>query len=130
MANREITTPEEIRTLVNAFYGKVQKDKLLSGIFNPVIGNRWPGHMDKMYHFWQTILLEEHIYRGNPLPPHAGLVTGKKHFERWITLFYETVDQYFKGAKAERAKIRAAKMAEMVLYRIEHYTRRPSRALL
>ncbi|MDQ3110343.1 MAG: group III truncated hemoglobin [Bacteroidota bacterium] len=127
MANREITTLEEVRMLVDAFYGKVQKDDLLSGIFNAVIENRWPEHLEKMYRFWQTVLLDEHTYYGSPFPPHAGLPIGKLHFERWITLFYETIDEHFKGEKANEAKTRAAKMAEMFLYKIEYYRNNPAK---
>jgi hemoglobin len=130
MANREITTLEEIRTLVNSFYEKVRQDEMLAPIFNSVIGNRWPEHLEKMYRFWQTVLLEEHTYYGSPFPAHAGLPVEKEHFERWITLFYETVNEHFKGAKAEEAKVRAAKMAEMFLFKIEHYRKHPSRTAL
>ncbi len=104
---------QDVKQLVDTFYEKVQRDEMLGPIFNAVIQDRWPEHLDKMYRFWQTILLEEHTYYGSPFPPHAKLPIEKKHFERWLTLFYDNIDQQFEGEKADEAKWRATKMAEM-----------------
>ena len=118
---KEILTLEDIRILVDDFYRKVQADDLLAGIFDSVIKDRWPAHLEKMYRFWQTVLLEEHTYHGSPFPPHATLPVEKKHFDRWLTLFHGTVDNHFSGAKSHEPKWRAEKMADMFLSKIEHY---------
>ena len=118
---KEIATIEEIRLLVDSFYDKVRSDELLGPIFERVIQNRWPVHLDKMYRFWQTVLLEEHTYSGSPFAPHAVLPVDKSHFEEWIRLFFETIDENFTGKKAIEAKWRAAKMADMFQYKIEYY---------
>jgi hemoglobin len=104
---------QDVKQLVDTFYEKVQRDEMLGPIFNAVIQDRWPEHLDKMYRFWQTILLEEHTYYGSPFPPHAKLPIEKIHFERWLTLFYDNIDDQFEGEKADEAKWRATKMAEM-----------------
>ncbi|WP_234364328.1 group III truncated hemoglobin [Lunatibacter salilacus] len=57
---KEISTLDDIKSMVDAFYEKVQKDSLLKDIFNEKIQERWPDHLEKMYKFWQTVLLEEH----------------------------------------------------------------------
>ena len=53
---------EDIQLLVNNFYSKVQKDDLIGEIFNQKIGNNWEFHLQKMYTFWQTLLLDERTY--------------------------------------------------------------------
>lgn len=117
----DIGTMDDIRLLVNTFYDKVRKDELLKNIFNDKIGNRWPEHLDKMYRFWQTILLEEHTYQGSPFVPHAQLPVSHEHFEEWIKLFFETVDELFAGEKAQRAKWQGERMAEMFQLKIAYY---------
>jgi hemoglobin len=117
---RDLQTLEDIQLLVDAFYAKVQQDPLLKDIFSGVIQDRWPQHLEKMYRFWQTVLLQEHTYYGSPFPPHAQLPVEKKHFDRWQKLFHATVDANFTGEKATEAKWRATKMAEMFLMKIEN----------
>lgn len=118
---KNIETLNDIKLLVNSFYKKVREDDLLKDIFNDVIEDRWPQHMEKMYRFWQTVLLEEHTYYGSPFLPHAHLPVEKEHFDRWIKLFYETVDTYFKGEKADRVKWQGMRMAEMFQSKIRYY---------
>lgn len=119
--NKEILTIHDIKLLVDSFYSEVREDELLAPVFNHVIKDSWPVHLEKMYRFWQTILLEEHTYYGSPFPPHAELPVGKEHFVKWIQLFELTVDKLFTGEKATEAKWRSHKMAEMFLSKIEHY---------
>jgi hemoglobin len=111
----------DMKLMVDNFYGKIREDELLADIFNNKIQNRWDEHLDKMYRFWQTVLLNEHTYLGSPFIPHAKLPVNAEHFDRWIMLFNETVDNFFTGEKAEKAKWQGARMAEMFLYKINFY---------
>lgn len=128
--NKELSNIEDIKMLVDTFYAKVRQDDLLADIFNKVIQDRWPEHLEKMYRFWQTVLLEEHTYSGSPFVPHARLPVEKKHFEQWLALFNETVDEHFTGTKAEEAKWRAVKMAEMFQHKIAYYKENPSKSII
>jgi hemoglobin len=74
-----------------------------------------------MYRFWQTVLLNDHTYQGRPFALHAPLPIEKSHFDRWILLWNETVDNHFTGKIAEEAKWRGDKMAAMFLSKIEYY---------
>jgi|SRR5690606_8262974 Truncated hemoglobins len=131
MEKKEISDLEDIKRLVDRFYGKVREDQLLKDIFNDTIQDRWPLHLDKMYRFWQTLLFEDAVtYQGSPFLPHAKLPVKKEHFDRWMKLFTETVDELFNGEKAENAKWRAARMAEMFHHKIEYYRNRPAKPLL
>ena len=116
----DITSLDDIKLFVDAFYTQVQQDQLIGPIFNSVIQDRWPVHLEKMYGFWQTVLLNERAYSGSPFPPHAKLPIEKQHFDRWLELFNSTIDINFKGDKADEAKWRAAKMAEMFRYTIDY----------
>ncbi len=118
---KQIENIEDIKILVNSFYERVREDDLLRGIFNNIIQDNWTKHLEKMYRFWQTILLEDHTYFGSPFAPHAQMPVNKGHFDRWMLLFCQTVDALFTGEKAEEAKWRAGKMAEMFHYKIEYY---------
>lgn len=120
MDTGDIGKLEDVVKLVDRFYAKVQDDTLIGPIFNEKMQGRWPEHLAKMYTFWQTVLLGEHTYFGSPFPPHAQLPVEKQHFDRWIALFQDTVDAHFSGPKAEEAKWRAGKMAEMFQYKIDH----------
>jgi len=122
MKKREdIQNLEDIKILVNEFYDSIRKDELLGPIFNSIIKNRWSEHLEKMYSFWQTVLLEEHTYYGSPFPPHAQMPIEKLHFDQWIKLFSNTVDNYFQGEKADKAKWQGSRMADMFLFKIEYY---------
>lgn len=127
---QDITTMEDIQLLVNTFYEKIRMDLLLGGIFNGVIKDRWPEHLEKMYRFWQTVLLGEHTYYGSPFPPHAQLPVEQKHFDAWLKLWYETIDSQFEGTKADEAKWRGDKMAIMFFSKIEYYRNNSATPLL
>ena len=121
MNSNDIKTLEDVKILVDVFYGKVRKDELIGYIFDDVIQDRWPEHLEKMYRFWQTILLGGHTYSGRPFVPHMKLPVEREHFERWLGLFFETVDELFEGQKAELAKWQGNRMAEMFQLKIKYF---------
>ncbi len=127
---KDIITLEDVKRLVDVFYEKVRQDELLAPIFNERIKDRWPDHLEKMYAFWQTVLLNEPTYAGSPFPPHANLPVNHSHFERWMELFIQTIDTLFQGEKANDAKWRAGRMAELFESKIEYYRSRGSSGLI
>lgn len=127
---KDISTVEDIKILVDQFYQSIREDKLLGPIFNEILKDRWPPHLEKMYRFWQTVLLQEHTYFGSPFPPHAKLPVSQLHFDTWLKLWHSIIDQHFKGEKAEEAKWRGDKMAEMFLSKIEYYKNNSASPLL
>jgi len=126
---KDILTLEDCKTLVDNFYGKVRKDPLIGPIFDNIIQDRWPEHLEKMYRFWQTVLLADHTYFGSPFPPHAELPVEWTHFEKWLELFNQTIDEHFTGDKAQEARWRANKMAEMFNFKIQYYKNNQARPL-
>lgn len=113
MQQKDILTLDDVKNLVDTFYGKIREDELLAPIFNERIEERWPEHLEKMYRFWQTVLLGEQTYYGAPFVPHAQLPVSNRHFDQWVRIFNETVDSLFSGEKADEAKWRGQKMAEI-----------------
>lgn len=104
----DILTRDDVKTLVDRFYEKVNKDILLAPVFSHV---DWPHHLPIMYDFWSSMLLGDQTYRGNPLQRHLHLPIKEKHFTQWLTLFRETVNENFNGEKAEETKSRAESIA-------------------
>lgn len=130
MGKHDISHLDDVKNLVDTFYGKVQVDDFIGPIFNEKIGNNWPEHLRKMYQFWQTILLDQHTYQGRPFPPHAQLPIKQEHFERWLALFDTTVNELYEGPIAEEAKSRGRKMATLFQVKLEHIRQSPFRPLL
>jgi hemoglobin len=130
MENTDILNLADVKLLVDSFYGKVRDNELLAPIFNGVIGEKWPVHLEKMYGFWQTLLLETPVYSGSPFLKHAKLPIEKEHFDTWMKLFTETIDEHFTGAKADEAKWRAARMSEMFQYKLAYYKNNPAQPLI
>ena len=118
----EIKNIDDIKLMVDTFYGKIREDEKLKDIFNNKIEDRWTVHLEKMYRFWQTVLLDEHTYYGSPFLPHAQLPLDATHFEQWLHIFKETVDSLFEGEKATRAKWQGQRMAEIEYYKTNSFT--------
>lgn len=128
--NTDILNAADVKILVDDFYGRVRDNVLLSPIFNGVIQGNWAAHLERMYGFWQTILLDVQAYSGSPFLKHAKLPIEKVHFDAWIALFNETVDAHFTGEKANEAKWRAARMSEMFQYKLAYYKNNPAQPLI
>ncbi len=121
---QDIQQLDDIKLLVNTFYARVQKDELIGPIFASKITD-WTPHLEKMYRFWQTILLHEHTYSGSPFPPHATLPVVQDHFDAWLGLWCTTVDEFFEGANADEAKKRGKIMAQLFHYKIDYLKEHP-----
>lgn len=115
----DIETREDIQQLVDTFYKNIQKDGLIGVIFMGAIKD-WPPHLEKMYRFWETILLHQYTYKGSPFPLHASMPLEQHHFNRWMEIWEQTIDDLFVGDKAIEAKDRGKKMATMFLSKIEY----------
>jgi hemoglobin len=123
---QDLQNQTDIIFLVDAFYGRIREDELLGPIFMSIIRDNWPAHLEKMYRFWDTILLGAHSYQGTPFAPHAHMGIDAVHFERWIEIFHDCVDTHFSGEKAEEAKLRSEKMATLFLSKIQYIRSHPN----
>lgn len=107
----EIQSEKDIKTLVHAFYAKVEKDERLGYIFNDVAQVDWDEHLPKMVDFWSKMLFQTERYNGRPFREHLPLPIEHDDFGRWVGLFVETVDEHFEGERAEYAKELAVNIA-------------------
>ncbi len=123
--DHDILTLDDVKLLVDTFYNKVAEDEMLAPIFIGRLGDNWLPHLQKMYTFWQTVLLEEYTYNGAPFPPHARLPVDESHFNQWLNLFAQTIDALFMGDKANEAKWRATKMVQMFQHKIAYFKNNP-----
>jgi hemoglobin len=114
MAKTDIATEDDITTLVHRFYTRVREDDLLAPVFNDAIKDDWDGHLQKMCDFWSSMLLYTRKYLSDPLSKHLPLPIEQAHFERWLLLFGQTVDENFTGDTATEAKRRAANIARFM----------------
>lgn len=104
----------DVERLVDTFYKRVRADRLLSYVFDEVAQTDWAAHLPVMYRFWKTVLFAIPGYKGDPGVVHLeaservkavdfeGIVP--EHFDRWIELFHQTVDELFEGPRATHAK--------------------------
>ena len=113
-SSSDILTKADVSVLVNAFYTKVREDSLLRDIFNDVIKDNWPAHLNRMIDFWSTVLLYTRTYKDDPMPKHLPLPVSKEHFDRWLDLFNETISEHFDGEIAENARKRASSIASIM----------------
>lgn len=118
----EIISKTDIENLIIAFYSEVRKDPSLGPIFNWAIADsEWPGHVKNITEFWSGILLHQGNYSGSPFLKHWPLQLERKHFERWLLIWNESLDSLFSGQVALEAKTKASVMAEMFISKIEHH---------
>ena len=118
---KDIKEFDDIKLMVKTLYGGGGGGGGVGPIFNERIGNNWPKHLEKMYRFWQTVLLHVQAYSGSPFLPHATLPIDKTHFDRWLSLFKKTITENFEGEVANDAIQRASNMAQMFQFKIAHY---------
>lgn len=120
---KKLETREDVELLVNKFYDKVGKDETIGFFFNDVAKVNWTKHLPKMYSFWETLLFGQVSYKGNPMamhfPVNEKVAIEKRHFEHWIKLWTDTVEENFTGEMAETAIYKATNIANLMGYKME-----------
>lgn len=106
-----------INLLVKVFYSKVLKDEIISPFFIDKLGNKmdseeWQKHIVIISDFWLTVSTGKGTYNGSPFAPHMQINGLKKEsFERWLKLFFETLDEIFIEEIANSFKKRSSIIA-------------------
>lgn len=117
----------DIKVLVDEFYKKVIKDAKIGLFFTEIAGVNWDLHLPKMYKFWNSLLLGEGSYKGNPMAAHfpvnAIKALEKEHFNHWLQLWTATVKENFTGEKADAAVTKACNIASLMAYKMEQARR-------
>ena len=118
---KDVQNRSDIIKFINAFYAKAKTNIVIGPVFHAAIKEKeWEVHLQRIYDFWEMVLLSQSSYRGDPFSKHIDLSIKKLHFEVWIQLFNETLDQYFEGPNVDLLKDRALKMSEMFQIKLAH----------
>ena len=122
---RDIETRADCERLVRAFYGKALDDPFIGFIFKDVAKLDLEAHVPRITSFWETVLLGAQSYSGGAFRPHVELHAKVRlregHFDRWLQLWFGTVDELFAGDRANQAKIHALRVARAFLTRLEAF---------
>ena len=116
----DISTPSDIKLLVETFYHDLVTDPLIGKFFE---GLDLEHHLPRIRAFWEMILLGQPGYTTNVtevhLKLHQRIPMERVHFNRWLELFRSTVDHLFAGPNAEEAKMRALSIATVMLVKVQ-----------
>jgi hemoglobin len=124
---RTIENREDVAFLVHSFYTAVRKDELIGHIFNNIIGSEenWNDHFEKLTDFWVTNLLNQQAYKGSPMVVHQEVdakvdhALDQIHFDQWLALWTQTLNENFIGEKADKAKHNAVNIATFMLLKVK-----------
>ena len=115
---KDIGSREDITTFMERFYGKALTDNVIGFFFTEVVKLNMQTHLPVIVDFWETVLFGVAKYKGNAMQVHQHIhqlsAFTEEHFERWLALFTQTVDELFEGDRAELAKQRAVSIATMM----------------
>ena len=119
---KDITTREDVEILVNKFYDKVIKDDLIGFFFTDIAKIDLSKHLPKMHDFWESILLGNPVYEGNPMAKHFPInevsALEERHFNRWLQIWEQTLHENFEGETTETAIARALNIARIMNHKM------------
>ncbi len=97
---KDIETYEECQFLIEGFYDKLMVDAYIGHYFQ---GLDLSKHIPRVAEFWAFILIDRTGYTGNMMDAHSRLPLKLDDFDRWLSLFHETVRENFMGEKSDLA---------------------------
>ena len=113
----DLDSPDEIEELVRVFYARVAEDPLLGPVFVRQAAVDWDEHLVTLTAFWCGLELGLPGFEGDPTGQHAALSSARPfravQFERWVSLFHDTIDSGWEGPHAASIKARAVAIARI-----------------
>lgn len=110
---RDLENRADIDDLMIRFYRRAMTDETIGYVFE-IAELDLEHHLPIIGDFWETVLFGTGSYQKhgrNPLQVHLELNEKtpllSEHFERWLTIFRESVDESFDGERASFIKARA-----------------------
>ena len=120
----DITNREDLTQIMESFYHKSLQDDIIGYFFTEVAPLKMEIHIPLIVDFWETIVFAKVKYRGNVFSVHEHLhqlsAFKDEHFNRWVFLFKETVNELFSGENAEKIKQRAESIATVMKIKLVH----------
>lgn len=121
---QDILNREDLELLMKRFYSKALTDTTIGHYFTEVVQLNLEKHLPVITDFWETILFDTGKYYGNTMKVHEDLHNKSPfqsiHFNRWIEMFKETVDENFEGNNAEKIKQRAISISTVMNIKMVH----------
>lgn len=131
MANGIVFTYQDIYTVIDDFYSKVQNDSLLKEPFSSV--HDWPEHILRLTQFWwirfggKPYMFSEY----NPVLKHFHAGFNAERLERWLELFHETLKTKLTEEQAKLWMFISEKMGQGLYIRnemlIKHHAEKKSK---
>lgn len=118
----DIQNQDDLYLLVDEFYKKLLFDDSISYIFTDVVKIKIEEHLPILVTFWSQAILGTGGYTKNLTQIHLD-INAKEHltpelFKIWLHHFYTTVDENFKGQKAEQIKTQALSISTIMQIKI------------
>ena len=121
---KDIGSRKDIEILVKIFYDKLLVDKEIGHFFNEVVVLDLNHHLPVIVDFWEGILLDNPVYKGNPMIKHIAMHKKSKiddvHFMRWLEIWEKTIHSLFEGKVSKKAIERAKSIASLMEYKVNH----------
>ena len=121
---KDIESRADIDRFIRSFYEQVTLDETIGIIFTQVVKMDWDHHIPLIIDFWETILLDQPVYKKNAMEVHYQInkifPLQKKHFEAWLLLFNTIIDDMYAGPVTELAKKRAAGIAGLMQFKMNN----------
>lgn len=118
----DIESRKDIELLIHQFYQKALHDKEIGHFFTEVMQLNMEMHIPVITDFWESVLLDNMVYRGNVMVKHIELnrlsTLTEQHFDRWVEIWNMTVEQNFVGENATAAIQKAKTMRDLMLFKI------------
>ena len=118
LTKKDIETRADIEKFLLLFYKSVLHDPTIGIIFTTIFPLNMEKHIPVITDFWETILLDHHVYKKNAMQVHYHInkeyPLQKMHFDAWLHLFNTTLDELFAGEKTLLAKKRALGIAQLM----------------
>lgn len=117
-----ISTRKDLEDIIHRFYQSAMQDDLIGYIFTDVAHLDLGVHLPRIVDFWESVLFGVAKYQGNPVLKHVHLhqlsPLRKEHFDRWLSIWNETIQNKYTGEKATEAVNKAKMMADLMMYKI------------
>lgn len=120
----DIQTQNDLYLLVDEFYKKLLSDPKISYIFTEVVKIKLEEHLPILVTFWSQAILGTGGYTNNLTQIHLDIneksYLSPELFQIWLNHFNNSVDENFKGEKAEKIKTQALSIATVMQIKIQN----------
>ena len=119
LMKNDISNRQDLYLIVSEFYKKLLTNNEMVHFFEKFKEDKiLEKHLQILVDFWDNVLFHSGTYRQNAMRPHIELHQEKpfseKHFEIWLQLFNQSIDEHFEGENTNIIKNRALSIAAVM----------------